>query len=844
MKSLHTKILTLLLGSVLVASFLIGGAGILNASRVVKEDSAQIMNLVCTEKVQEMNGKLLDIEQSVETIYRYADNQFTEDETLWADPTYMEAYTDKVGDVLVNAAESTDCSVAVYLRFNPDITSSSAGVFWAKEQGEGKFQSMEPTDLSLYDPDDISHVGWYYVPIANGGPTWMDPYENRNLDIYMISYIIPIYRGDIAIGVVGMDIDLSLLKDSVSAVSCYDTGYAFLANSNGDIIYHEMYPDGITVEEFDENLLAVGENMGADKKAGQVYSYKWYGENKRMVFKQLLNGMYLVITAPAAEIDETRNGLIIQCTVILLLVLTVAVVLGFQLVGQMTKPLLELTQAAGQIAKGDWNVAIRCESKDEVGVLAQTLRDTIGELNRYITYVSGLAYTDVVTGARNKQAYNEAVAKLEKEMADGYVRFSLILLDINNLKYINDTYGHGKGDAFIIAASAIMKQVFGKHPLYRICDEGFAILMKGGGEKEAIKLQKDFEMELESFNRERNTCPEDLVIATGMACYEADRDAGFADVYVRADRQMYQNKAVLNAKNGMQEDALKMLRMVFHKILKVNLTQDNYYEIKTYDEERSAGKGYSSSISEWLREFAATGQVYEEDRKEYYAFTDMETLRERLKEGETYLSLRYRRKVGKEFRWVQMEIVPSIEYTDEEQVIMFYVRDIHDSYTAELEYNKELETLTNTDSLTGLYNRHYMTQYCGKYIPEKGKEIGLIFCDLNGLKYANDHYGHAAGDELIVRFAKILRECFPTDMCCRMSGDEFVVCVLQKTETEFVQQVEVLQNRNRETKVPLASIGYCWRSATENFSELLTEAEDAMYRDKEVFYKEFPRYKR
>lgn len=541
MTSLRKKILALLLGSVLIASLLIGGAGIMNAARAVKEDSSQIMNLLCTQKAQDINRQLMDIEQSVETIYRYADNQFTKDTSRWSDQDYLDTYVDKVTDVLKNTAQSTDCAIAVYLRFNPELTSPTAGVFLSREEADGDFINQPPTDLSQYSPEDVSHVGWYYIPIENGGPTWLEPYENKNLGIDMISYVIPMYRGDTVIGIIGMDIDIRLLKESVNAISIYDSGYAFLTSSQGDLLYHKEYPDGVAQENFSGDLSDVKELLQKNQTNGEIFSYQWHGQKKRLVFHTLVNGMSLAITAPVSEIDASKNNLILQCSLILLIILAFASLLCFKLVGQMTKPLAELTQAAEQIAEGDWDVTIKCDSKDEVGVLAQTLQHTIQELNKYIADVSRLAYTDVTTG---------------------------------------------------------------------------------------------------------------------------------------------------------------------------------------------------------------------------------------------------------------------------------------------------------------LNNRHYMEKYCQESLTTTTRDIGVIFCDLNALKYTNDHYGHTAGDKLILQFANLLKENFSNDMCCRMSGDEFVVCILQKTEKEFMHLVEQLKENNKKFNPPMASIGYCWKPTLENIDSMLTAAEDVMYQDKALFYERFPLYKR
>lgn len=776
MKSIRTKMLCLLLGTVLIASILIGGIGVYTTGKVVRADSEQMMNTLCTEKVQGINMLLWDIEQSVNTVYHYADAQLTDVEKLWKDKDERNDYIEKVGAVLQNAAENTSCAIAVYFRLNPEYTAPTEGMFLAREEDDGPFLDQPMTDLSKYPPDDFEHVGWYYVPMERGTATWLEPYENYILGIKMISYIIPFYKDGVAIGIIGMDIDMKLLQENVSDISIYDTGYAFLTDAKGDIVYHKDYPEGTSKEELKEEL-----------------------KNERIAVGRLDNGMMLEIAVPVEEIDKAQNRQIIQYIVLLIVILAVTLFISLYMAESITKPLREL---------------------------------------------SLIAYTDVLTGLETKQAYNKAVICLNRSIQEKKASFGIIIMDINNLYQINDICGSGKCDAILIDLSAIMRQVYGTYPIYRICDNEFVVILQDTDSETCQKLLAQFQTEVDTFNRERNTCPEELCIATGQASYDAEKDKNFEDVYVRADKVMYQDKVALNARNSMKEDALKMLCMVFHKILKINLTQDNFYEIKVYDEECSKKTGYSKRASEWLRGFAETGQIYSDDLSEYYAFTNVETIKDKLKEGKTYMNFRYRRKVGNEFRWVQMEIVPSMEYADDNQVIMFYVRDIHDAYTAELEYNKELEWLTNRDSLTGLYNRRYMTKYCRDYALQKHKDVGVVFCDLNGLKYANDHYGHAAGDEVILKFSQLLKKCFPEDMCCRMSGDEFCVCVVQKNREIFYKMVDVLIQENRQSPVPLASIGCYWEAQASCIGPMITKAEDEMYQDKAHFYEEFPMYKR
>ncbi len=120
MKSIQSKFIVLILGCVLLCAAVIGGAGVINAKRVVDADSSQIMNLQCSEQAKELDGLLTRIEQSVETLAHYTTEQLESVERLKTDAAYLEAYTRRLEEVAVNAANNTEGAIAVYVRFNPE----------------------------------------------------------------------------------------------------------------------------------------------------------------------------------------------------------------------------------------------------------------------------------------------------------------------------------------------------------------------------------------------------------------------------------------------------------------------------------------------------------------------------------------------------------------------------------------------------------------------------------------------------------------------------------------------------------------------------------------------------
>lgn len=549
MRSIRTRFLTLMLGCVLLSSILIGGAGIMTSKRVVEEDSARIMSLLCKDKTQELNGQLESIEQSVRTLSAYAVGQLESVQRPKTDSEYVEEYTRQLELVAVNAANNTDGAVAVYFRFAPEIT-KGGGMFWSRNSGEEEFHKNELTDLARYDPSDMEYVGWYYMPKEKGEPVWMSPYYNKNINVEMISYVIPLYKEDTFVGVLGMDINYKLLVDFVSGIKVYDSGYAFLTDAETRVMYHAGMAMGTPIEEAAPDLAAVSEKLKSSDGSNELFEYEWNGQKKKMLFADLKNGMKLAFTAPSAEIDEAKNRLVMQNLVSLILIIIISAVLTVLSTGRIIRPLQELTAAAEKIARGDLSISISCRTKDEVGMLAESFRQTVEHLKGYIDYINGLAYRDAMTGVKNKTAYQEAVKSLEERMRIGRPEFAVAVLDINGLKAVNDSYGHDFGDMLIIDAGRLISRIFTHSPVFRVGGDEFVVLLEGHDYECYEELLEQLREEMEK--SEEVKCEgkpyKSLSIARGIAVYQAQSDLSYMDVFKRADNAMYLNKADMKRK--------------------------------------------------------------------------------------------------------------------------------------------------------------------------------------------------------------------------------------------------------------------------------------------------------
>lgn len=159
-----------------------------------------------------------------------------------------------------------------------------------------------------------------------------------------------------------------------------------------------------------------------------------------------------------------------------------------------------------------------------------------------------------------------------------------------------------------------------------------------------------------------------------------------------------------------------------------------------------------------------------------------------------------------------------------------------------IENEKQSVKLAHVDELTGLPNRLAFSKMCEKLSKTTGT-VGIVFADVNGLKYTNDHYGHKAGDKLICDFADILSYYFRKEEVYRISGDEFVIISKDILMTLFKDRIDALHNKINEMDIPIASIGSIFGSSAE-VNKLIDIAEGKMYIEKKDFHDKYPLYNR
>ncbi len=171
------------------------------------------------------------------------------------------------------------------------------------------------------------------------------------------------------------------------------------------------------------------------------------------------------------------------------------------------------------------------------------------------------------------------------------------------------------------------------------------------------------------------------------------------------------------------------------------------------------------------------------------------------------------------------------------------VRSDNEYIASSLGILRQAERNAHTDALTGLGNRYWMRTMFEREIgraKQSAKPLCLMMIDVDNFKLFNDHYGHIAGDRVLVAVAEALREYLrPTDLIARFGGDEFAALLpditleqAQQTAERLREEVAGLSPSSLSTAITV-SIGIASSLEADDIATLVQRADAAMYDAKE-----------
>ena len=156
---------------------------------------------------------------------------------------------------------------------------------------------------------------------------------------------------------------------------------------------------------------------------------------------------------------------------------------------------------------------------------------------------------DALTKVMSRNSYDNTIKEFNKRIHEEplTVNFAICECDLNNLKIINDTFGHDAGDKYIISCCKTICDIFKHSPVYRIGGDEFVAILQSDDLENLDKIKQIVKETTESEIKKPVSLFEKKSFAAGFAIFEYGKDTCFGDVMKRADIEMYQNKRMLKS---------------------------------------------------------------------------------------------------------------------------------------------------------------------------------------------------------------------------------------------------------------------------------------------------------
>ncbi len=243
------------------------------------------------------------------------------------------------------------------------------------------------------------------------------------------------------------------------------------------------------------------------------------------------------LASALAAFERLRNTLFVLAALSVVL----SIIGSVTVARNITRPLETLAGAAARIEQGDYSAPVEVRRADEIGVLASSLNHMRSGIAERESRILKLAYEDPLTDLANRSRFSNELARAIGEAMLGRYKLSILMMDLDRFKYVNDTLGHGVGDHVLREVSTRLgRAVTDADCIARLGGDEFALLLRCGSDANCSETAKRIIAALEVPILYEDQ-PLDVGTSIGIAHYpEHGRDA---QTLVRnADIAMYAAK--------------------------------------------------------------------------------------------------------------------------------------------------------------------------------------------------------------------------------------------------------------------------------------------------------------
>lgn len=418
-----------------------------------------------------------------------------------------------------------------------------------------------------------------------------------------------------------------------------------------------------------------------------------------------------------------------------------------------------------------------------------------------------IANADPLTGLYNRHFATDHYQHLNESKRD----YCLISMDLNHLKYVNDTFGHGRGDALLMAFADVLKKSFPEDAACcRMGGDEFLVICEGMSEEQVKTSLERTEAAFALLGKTEPMIPHS--VAAGYAFRHEHPEQDAHEIFLVADQRMYAHKKEQKEKEGLTyadegEDLLPVATPLFDA---ENKAGENGGEDQAMDPSRrrrldalftaiaTASEDVSAFLCDMKYDYSRWGKsvveffdlpgeymyqagglweehIHPEDREAYRR--SIEAIWGGGREGH---DMQYRA-LSKDGKYV---VVTS-------RGVVIKDADGHPEYFAGSIKNHGLQS--HIDPVTGLRNQFGFTEDAGELLKAR-RPMRILLIGIAQFAQINDVYGYNYGSRVLSKVGRVIMECAgQTAEVYRMDGARFAVVSRDYTEEEMQKSYRLMQ---------------------------------------------------
>jgi hypothetical protein len=367
MVSIKTKIEAAILLTVLISALSVTYAVFITVSNLMENHAfyhlEEEANFEAT-KIELKNNKVESAVSSIESmippdfnISKYVDN-----------PQELNSFLENMAPMLASITEKTEGVVGSYAIFNVEIFKGVHQIWYVHDNGTFIRQTeFEP--LESFQQTDPAFE-WYFVPLMTGKEHWTGLYDDFILGIKMASYVQPVTRAGTVVAVVGIDVSFDEIQKEVRNIRPYDSGHAFMLDSNGEFLVQPPEEHNTT------QINALVSSVSKEKTSGVIVSGdEFYG------FSKLSDEYTLVLLADKEAVLAPVYKLNRHLLKIMTIIILISLIIGYAVSHSITRNITRLASYLN-IQPDDQKEFTDIHSGDEIEMLSRQFKKMTAEIRK------------------------------------------------------------------------------------------------------------------------------------------------------------------------------------------------------------------------------------------------------------------------------------------------------------------------------------------------------------------------------------------------------------------------------------------------------------------------------